>query len=262
MTRLPAMAQAVPGLDRANLLAVLLGVGMAFYLSVEPTQEWILLLLTGLAALGTDGILRSHPAKPFSRPDDTIAFLFLPALLTLGAGLFLEEVIDGYWSVGVGLITIPGFAAVLYGQYFSVDARSSAYNTARLAVSIAAYVAAFAFFSVVYEFEVDLLAAAFAVGLISLLLSMEMLREARLEARPILLHSAAIGMILAQATWALHFLPLEGFLAAAFLLLILYLATGVMQNYLLRQLDWATGAEFAGVAAVGVLIVVVAHTVS
>ena len=262
MTRLPAMAQAVPRLDRALLLAILLGAGMAFYLAVEPTLEWLLLLLTGVAALGTDGVLRSHPASPFSRPDHTIGFLFLPALLTLGAGLFLEDVIDGYWSVGVGLITIPGFAAVLYGQYFSVDARASAYGAARLAVNIAAYVAAFAFFSVIYEFEVDLLPAAFGVGLVSLLLSMEMLRDARLEARPTLIHSAAIGMILAQATWALHFLPLEGFLAAAFLLLTFYIATGVMQNYVLRQLDWATAAEFAGVAAVGVAIVVVAHTLS
>ena len=125
MTGLPVMTQAVPRLDRAILLAVLLGVGMAFYLSIEPTQEWILLLLAGLAALGTDGVLRSHPASPFSRPDHTIAFLFLPALLTLGAGLFLEDVIDGYWSVGAGLITIPGFAAVLYGDRQSTRLNSS-----------------------------------------------------------------------------------------------------------------------------------------
>jgi hypothetical protein len=77
-----------------------------------------------------------------------------------------------------------------------------------------------------------------------------------------LLHSTAIGLVLAEVTWSLHFLPLESFLAAAFLLLCLYVATGVVQNYLLRQLDWATAGEFAAVAAVGLAIVVIAHAAS
>ncbi|MDP2948223.1 MAG: hypothetical protein Q8P22_01630 [Chloroflexota bacterium] len=254
--------QALPRSDRAGLLAVVLGVGMAFYLAIEPTQGWILLLLAGLAALGTDGVVRSHPASPFARPDDTAAFLFLPALLALGGGLFLEDVVGGYASIGAAVATVPAFAAVLYGEYLSVDARPPAYTAARLAVNIAAYIAAFAFFSVVYEFELGLLAAAFSVGVVSLLLSVEMLREVALAVRPTLVYAGAIALVLAQVTWALHFLPLEGFLAAAFLLLALYIATGVAQNYLLRQLDLATGAEFAAVAAVGLAIVVIAHSVS
>ncbi|MGQ9572755.1 MAG: DUF5656 family protein [Dehalococcoidia bacterium] len=256
------LIQAVPRVDRANLLAIVLGVGMAFYLAIEPTQHWLLLLVAGLAALGTDGVLRSHPASPFTRPDDTVAFLILPALLALGGGLFLEDVASGYWSVGAAFATVPLFAAVLYAQYLSVDARSPAYTAARLVANIAAYVAAFAFFAVVYEFELGLLAAAFCVGLVSLLLSLEILREVGLEPRSALIYSTAIALLLAQVTWAVHFLPLESFLAAAFLLLCLYVATGVVQNYLLGQLDQATGGEFAAVAVVGLVIVVVAQAVS
>jgi hypothetical protein len=255
-------AQAVPRLDRANLLAIVLGVGIAFYLAIEPTQPWLLLLVAGLAALGTDGILRSHPASPFTRPDDTVAFLILPALLAMGGGLFLEDVVSGYWSIGVAFGSVPVFAAVLYGQYLSVDARSPGYTTARLVANVAGYVTAFAFFSVVYEFEVGLLAAAFCVGLVGLLLSLEMLREVELEPRPTLLYSTAIAIVLAQVTWSLHFLPLEGFLAAAFLLLCLYVATGIAQNHLLRQLDLATAGEFTAVAVVGLAIVVIAHAAS
>jgi len=97
---------------------------------------------------------------------------------------------------------------------------------------------------------------------VSLLLSLEMLREVELQPRPTLLYSTAIAMVLAEVTWSLHFLPLESFLAAAFLLLCLYVATGVAQNYLLRQLDLPTAAEFAAVAVVGLAIVVIAHTAS
>ena len=60
---LPVLVQTLPRSDRANLLAIVLGVGMAFFLAIEPTQEWLLLLLAGLAALGTDGVLRSHPSR-------------------------------------------------------------------------------------------------------------------------------------------------------------------------------------------------------
>ena len=260
------LVQTLPRSDRANLLAIVLGVGMAFFLAIEPTQEWLLLLLAGLAALGTDGVLRSHPSSPFARFDDTASFLFLPALLTLGGGLFLEDVIEGYWSVPVGAVTTIGFAALLNGQYLSVDARWPVYPTARLVVSICAYVGAFALYSVVYEFDVGLLGGAFSVGLVSLLLSLEVLREATpvgatTENRAAIVYPCAIGLCLAQLTWALHFLPLEGFLAAAFLLLAFYVATGVAQNYLLRQLDLATAGEFAVVAAVGLSIVVIAHNV-
>jgi hypothetical protein len=263
---LPALVQTLPRSDRANLLAIVLGVGMAFYLAIEPTQEWLLLVLAGLAALGMDGVLRSHPSSPFARPDDTASFLFLPALLTLGGGLFLEDVVSGYWSAPIGALTTVGFAAVLNGQYLSVDGRWPVYPTARLVVSICAYVAAFALFSVVYEFGVGLLGAAFSVGLISLLLSLEILREATpvgatFQARTAIVYTGAIGLFLAQLTWAVHFVPLEGFLAAAFLLLAFYVASGVAQNYLLRQLDLATAGEFAAVAAVGLGIVVVAHAI-
>jgi len=258
---LPVLVQTLPRSDKANLLAIVLGAGMAFYLAIEPTQEWLLLLLAGLAALGMDGVLRSHPSSPFARFDDTASFLFLPALLTLGGGLFLEDVVSGYWSAPVGALTVVGFAALLNGQYLSVDARWPVYTTARLVVSICAYVTAFALFSVVYEFDVGLLGAAFCVGLVSLVLSLEVLREAATEARTAVIYSGAIALALAQLTWAVHFVPLEGFLAAAFLLLAFYVASGVAQNYLLRQLDVATAGEFAAVAVVGLGIVVVAHNV-
>jgi len=195
---LPTLVQTLPRSDRANLLAIVLGVGMAFYLAIEPTQEWLLLVLAGLAALGMDGVLRSHPSSPFARLDDTASFLFLPALLTLGGGLFLEDVVSGYWSVPVGALTTIGFAAVLNGQYLSVDGRWPVYPTARLVVSICVYVAAFALFSVVYEFDVGLLGAAFSVGLVSLILSLEILREATPvgatpQARTTIVYTGAIG---------------------------------------------------------------------
>src|SRR3989304_3918561 len=61
---LPVLVQTLPRSDKANLLAIVLGVGMAFFLAIEPTQEWLLLVLAGLAALGGGGVLPPPPTSP------------------------------------------------------------------------------------------------------------------------------------------------------------------------------------------------------
>src|SRR3990172_10725561 len=85
-------------LSRVPLLLVVFSVGLLLFLAVQPTQPWILLLVTGLVTLSADGVLREHPAGDF-RGDiaGTAPFLFLPALLTLGAGLFLDDSLHGFW---------------------------------------------------------------------------------------------------------------------------------------------------------------------
>ena len=70
-----------------------------------------------------------------------------------------------------------------------------------------------------------------------------------------IVYAAAIGVLLAQATWATEFLPLNGSAAAVFLLLAFYLMTGLMHNYLASRLNVRTGAEFASVALAGLVIV-------
>ena len=74
------------------LLAVVYGIGLALFLAAEPTKPWILLALVALVGLGTDGILRSHPRGQLRGIADTAPFLFVPVLLALANGLFLEEV--------------------------------------------------------------------------------------------------------------------------------------------------------------------------
>jgi hypothetical protein len=69
-----ALSETANRLDRIHILAVVLALGMTTYLAVEPSQNWLLLLLCGLAAIGTDGIVRHHPGANFQRLDDTALF--------------------------------------------------------------------------------------------------------------------------------------------------------------------------------------------
>jgi len=243
-------------------MAALFGIGFTAFLAIEPTQNWLLLLLAGLVALGTDAIVRTHPRARahFKRLDDTALYLFAPVLLTLSLGLFLEEVAEGYWSLLAGVGAAIPFAIVLQAEYDSVDRRSRAYDSARLILNIATYVIAFLFYATIYDFELSLPAVTFAAGVVSLLLAIEILREEALETPRTLIYAVAIGVLLSEAALAMHFLPLEGALAAIFLLLAFYLMTGLMHSYLADRLSLRTVGEFSGIALLGLLIVVISHS--
>jgi len=257
--RTHALTDAVSRLDRVHAMAAVFGAGLTAFLAIEPTQNWLLLLLAGLVALGTDAIVRTHPRSNFKRLDDTALFLFVPVLLTLSLGLFLEEVAEGYWSLLAGLGAAIPFAIVLQAEYNSVDRRLPAYGGARLILNIATYVIAFLFYATIYDFDLSLPAVIFATGVVSLLLAIEILREEALETPRTLLYAFAIGVLLAEAALSMHFLPLEGALAAIFLLLAFYLMTGLMHNYLGDRLSLRTAGEFSGIALLGLLIVVISH---
>lgn len=241
-------------------MAVVWALLLTLFLAVEPTQNWILLLLSGLAALAADNVVRNHPRARFQHLDDTALFLFVPVLFTLGVGLFLEEVAQGHWTVAAGLLSAAPFWAILRAEYESVDRRSPRFPLARLILNFATYVIALLFFATVYDFDLSLLTASFAAGIVSLLLAIEVLREEALDTTRTVLYAVAIGALVGQAAWATHFLPLEGSAAAVFLLLAFYMMTGMMHNYLADRLNTRTAAEFAFVAVLGLLTVVAAQS--
>jgi hypothetical protein len=244
------------------LLAVAYGIGLALFLAVEPTKPWILLTVVGLVGLGTDGILRSDRRAGLRGPTDTAPFLFVPVLFALAAGLFLEELVRGYATVPAAIGASALLGTAVYGECASAVTDSPSYAQGRLVLNVLTYLSAFAFYAVVYAFDVDLLPAAFAVGLFSLLLAVELFREAEADAYRALVFSGAIGLVVAEARWALYFLPLEGFLAAVLLLLVFYLATGLVQHHLTGQLNRRIATEFSIVSAIGLAVVIIGRAFS
>ncbi len=241
---------------RIPLLALVFAIGLSLFISIDPVRPWILLALTAIMALGADGIIRAHPKGEFHTVADTSPHLFVPVLFTLSAGLFLEDVILSYWAVPAVAGASVLMAATVYAEHTSVEPGHQRFPVARFVLNVVTYLTAFGFFAVVYGFDVDLAPAAFAVGLISMLLAIEIFREAEADPMRALVFAACIGVILGEARWVLYFMPLEGFLAGVFLLLVFYLTTGVISNYLTEHLDRGVLAEFALVTAAGMAIVV------
>jgi hypothetical protein len=249
-------------------LAIVLALGMTTFLAVN--QNWLLLLLAGLAAFTADGIVRTHPRARFERLDDTALYLFIPVLFTLGLGLFLEEVAEGYWTLAAGLLSALPYWLILRAEYESVDRRArpfrflwldaDGYQFARLILNGFTFGTSFLFFATIYDFDLDLLTASFAAGVVSFLLAIEVLREEAMDTARTMLYAAAIGVLLAEMAWATDFLPLDGSGAAVFLLLALYLMTGLMHNYLAGRLSLRTASEFTAVSLVGLAVVTISHS--
>ena len=87
-------------------------------------------------------------------------------------------------------------------------------------------------------------------------------RAAEADAYRALVFSAAIGIVVGEMRWALYFIPLEGFLAAILLLLVFYLATGLVQHHLTGHLNRTIAAEFGVVTALGLAVVIVGRVLS
>jgi len=254
--RPPAARLEAPKLGRIPLLCVIFAAGLALFVSIDPVKPWILLVLTAIMALGADGIIRSHPRGAFQTVGDTAPYLFVPVLFTLSAGLFLEDVVLGYWAAPAVIGAAALMGGALYAEYHSVEPDPATAAMAHFILNVITYLTAFGFYAVVYGFDVALAPAAFAVGLVSMLLSIEVFREAEADPVRALVFAAVMGVIVAEARWVLYFIPLDGFLAGIFLLLVFYLTTGVISHYLTDHLDRTVLMEFAMVSAAGIAIVI------
>ena len=252
-TTRPRLIVAAPAVTLTALVTVV----FLMFLLVEPSPRWVILFGSAITALAMDGILRTVRREAFETAGvDTAPFLFLPALYVLTVPVFIEHAVRGYWIVPAGLMAGIGFGAVATGMLSAVREHDRARDVGRFVTTAAAYFVVFALLSLTYTFELDLRSATLAVGLGSMLLAVEVLRDGDVDPLDTLVYAAITGVIVAELRWTLHFLPLAGHLAALTLLLAFYFVTGLVHSHLTRHLDRVVAAEHAAIVAAGLLVVI------
>lgn len=239
------------------VLTVLVTVLFLMILLIEPTPRWLVLFGSTLATLSLDGILRTTRRQPFATGLDTTPYLFLPALFVLATPVFLEHNVRGYWAVPVALTGGLLFGAIAVAQVGSVREFDPARGPARFIAVTSAYFVAFALYSLTYRFDLELSHAMVAVTLVSSLLAIEVLREGEVEPLETFILAIVTALIVSEVRWALHFLPLDGHLAAMTLLLTFYFVTGLLHSYLTRQLSAFVATEYVLVTSIGMGLVTV-----
>jgi hypothetical protein len=254
---------AIPPASRIPIVGAIYALGVALFLTLEPTRPVWLLLTTLVVGLGSDGIVRAYAGGSLRGALDTAPYLLVPAVFSLSAGFFLQETVSGYWKLLAAVVAGVMMGGVLYGECLSLDILSELYGTGRFILNIASYLAAFGLYAVMYSYGVGLVPAAICVGLLTTVLAAEILRETELMPPPVgrrslrsLGFALTIGFVVAEARWALYFVPLEGFLAAVFLLLFFYVASGIAQHHLTGHLSRPVISEYGLVASVGLAMVI------
>lgn len=243
-------------------LAVLTGVAtvvIVAFLLIEPSPRWLLLLGAAAVVFGLDGTLRQTWRAPFALGQETAPFLFAPALYMLAVPVLIEHNVSGEFALLVGIGAGLGFGGLAWAEVASVRPQAAEYEQARIVVTANTYLAGFAIFSLSYVFEIGLPAAVIATSIAAAMLAVEILREGEIDPMETLGLSLVAGIIVGEFRWLLYYVPLDTYLAGLTLLLVFYLATGLLHSHVVRALNRIIALEYGGIAAAGLALVVLAR---
>ena len=268
------VASPPPRYDRivSLVLLVVIGLAVVFLVDINPqilrarlggdlppiTVSWLLVAsLVVITSTGADVFIRSHPQMQTRR------------LPTINLGFVVIELAPGFWILpsftiiasfaffrlfGVSLGTTAGILAsvaagglllaTLLGQHYALDRRPDLRHNARLSLQTIAFLLAFGVFSAVYFARLRTLYSAALIGASGALLAYALLQWTP-PRRGLLLLASMVGLTLAEATWALNYWAAPFLLGGAMLLVIFYVATGLLQNHLestlSRRIFWEYG---------------------
>lgn len=213
-------------------------------------------LVAALIATGADALIRSHPgfAAP-GRPRTTLIHWLVPgaAALVLGAGL--ERLPEGpAWWAGLGAAALS-LLAVLLAEFTVVAPDDSGRDAAALALGVLTYALAFILFALLHSSGARAAFAATIAGAVAAGLACRLLVLPGAPLRRAALHALGVGLICAEALWALLYWRLATAGAAAVLLLIFYISVGLSGQLLAGRLRGRAWLEYGlvGLAAAGVL---------
>jgi hypothetical protein len=128
---------------------------------------------------------------------------------------------------------------------------------ARLWLNLIAYGVAFGFFVFIYQTRARSILSATEITLVSGLLAGSLLRAGPAQTGRTWLFAAIAALVMGQCMWALNLWRVPPLTAGLWLLLIFYVLTGLPQQHLLGRLTRRALLEFAAIAAVGLVVIVI-----
>jgi Protein of unknown function (DUF5656) len=262
-------------LDRLSLLVSLVLVGLTLSLLLDlPTRpfdfsflgsratiifsgSWVFaLLLTALTAAGVESIMRAHPRVLLSETRYTAILWVLPCMLAMSAGVLVPALAAGrLFSLASIVVTGIFLTLVILGEYYTIDLRDPAYSFARLCLNLATYLIALLLFGAIYALKVRSILSSPLIAAIAGLLALELLRGSEADVRRTWLYAAAVGLVMGETMWAINYWNVSVLIGSATMLLMFYVLTGLIQQYLWGHLRWRLLLEFALVICATVLLI-------
>ncbi len=266
--------------ERASVVAtlVVLGLILAAFLQF-PTRTFVLTvlgseltiplsqtalmatLLVGITCAGTDAIVRSHPTARRIEARHSFVTWILPGLTVLLATVLMPQAPSRLYQIAGLVATGLLLIFVVSAEYYTVDPTDRRYLTARLSLNAWAYLLALMLFILVYSPKTRSLISATGVALVSSLLALEFLRSAGRGFRRTALYAAIAGLCTGEIVWAMNYWRISGITGGLILLLGFYVATGMANQQLQGRLTRRVLIEYAVVALVGLVVLLLISTV-
>jgi len=225
-------------------------------LEIRITGTWLLAtLMISLVCTGANLILHDHPRLEENPGRPIYISWILPGTMA-GLSAYLLESAPS-WPLWVGGLILVGvsISLTISAEYTAISPGSHGYPMARLALNVLAYLLAFSLFTIIYHSRTRSLVTATLTLLTATLLALDLLSVADVPFRRVVLFAGIVGLITGESTWALNYWQISAWAGGLFLLLIFYIAANVAHQHLLERLSRAVMVEFATVAAIVLVIV-------
>ena len=215
-------------------------------LGVLLTSQWLMVTCAvGLAVLGTRSIYRLHPQ--FRQSENTFAAVYwiLPAITTLAIGLLLARTpVISQWILfmllGIGLLY-----SVLHNEFRLIDRQQLGLTGTQVYSRILVYLLGLALFTLIYASRARTLLLAPAILIVCSLLALRLFWSVEQRLSRVLIYALVTGLMMAQCVWALNYWQISSVSGGLYLLLIFYVATGLVGQSLSQSLSGRILLEYA-----------------
>ena len=201
---------------------------LSFRVSLQLNAQLVLMsLVAALTIAGVDWLIELHPQKKTGW--GRIQHWIIPGMAAIGAGAIVSRIPQGPW-LWLGLV-IAAFllVAVLVAEFIMVDPADPRHDYVALALTTMGYLL---IIGLLFAMRVSSLRAVLAIPLTMLAGGALTWRWARMQpsGEGAVRYAIAVGGLLAQLAWGLHYLALDPWRAAMILGLGLYLGNGMTQS--------------------------------
>ena len=225
-------------------------------LEIQITGTWLLgALMVGLICTGTNLLLHDHPHLGQHPGRPIYVSWILPGVMAgLSAWVLSRAPNLTLWIGALALISVS-ISLAISAEYTTISPEAHGYPLARLALNVLAYLLAFVLFTVIYYSRTRSLVTATLMLATAALLSLDLLSVADVQFRRVVLFAAIVGLITGESTWAINYWQISAWAGGLFLLLIFYVTANVAHQHLLERLSGSVLVEFAVVALVVLMII-------
>jgi len=251
ITLTPVLLLVVELPSRTTTLNVL---GSALTISLT-TDSVLMLLMPVLTVAGVDWILRDHREVQQGEVPYLFPFWVAPGLAAMASATLIARAQT--WPVWISTLVIGTviITILVIAEYIALSPRARGYALARLAVTSLSYVIAFALLTLIYSGrERSIVSSTFCL-FVAGLLALDLLSPHVIGLRLSGLFALVIGLLVAQANWALSYWNISDWSGGVMLLAVFYVTTGLAQQHFQDRLTREVLIEFAVITTVALVVV-------